>query len=91
MMNQRNLYMGCLNLDVAVEGKGLISSGHYVCRCRAQGNVEVNSNVVLRLCVDHSGLGFGECCNLAYHNAKRSFPNKPASYEGCKYNKNIYR
>lgn len=87
-MNQSNMYMGCPNLDVTVEGKGLFSSGRLVCKCRAQGNAVVNPNVVKTLCVDNPGLDYVQCCHLA-HTTRHSI--KPASYESCRCNKGIYK
>ncbi len=73
--------MGCPNLDVKIEGKGIISSGNYVCYCRADGNKKIPENVVISFCVDNHGLSYGQCCNLVH--SRRTTLNKPASYEKC--------
>lgn len=80
--------IGCPNLDVAVEGKGLFSSGRYIARCRAQGGREMAPDQVVRLCVDNAGLDFAQCCNQ--RNSMR-YDNKTPSYKNCNYCKRMYR
>lgn len=80
--------MGCPNLDVKVEGKGIISSGHWVARCRAQGGREMAPDQVIRLCVHNHGLDFAQCCNLRNSNIPS---NEKPSYTNCKYCDAMYR
>ena len=80
---------GCPNLDVKVEGKGIISSGHYVAKCRAQGGREMDPDQVIRLCVHNPyGEDFVQCC--AYRNKTMPLNAKP-SYTNCRYCDAMYR
>lgn len=81
--------MGCPNLEIKVEGKGFLSSGHTVARCRAQGGREMAKDQVIRLCVDNKGLDFAQCCNLA--NSRRSLLDQQPSYAQCRYCTAMYR
>ena len=77
---------GCPNLEVKIEGKGILSSGRYVTRCRAQNRKELSPDTVIRLCVDNQGLGYAECCNLCNSTAATNNP----SWKQCRYSKHIY-
>ena len=80
---------GCPNLIATKEGRGIISSGHWVCKCAAQGNMELRPDVVIRLCVHNNGWDLPQCCRYR-NDTTWNVPEHP-SYEGCKYCKGIYR
>ena len=78
--------MGCPNLEVQVQKKGIFGTGYYVCYCHAQGRAQLRPEVVTSLCVDNPGITFGQCCNLH----REPLSKKEASWEKCRYGKKIY-
>ena len=79
---------GCPNLDAKIEGKGIISSGHWVTRCRAQGNREIAPDTVIRVCVHNPrDQDYVQCC--MYRNKSVDYGQTPV-WQQCRHCKNIY-
>ena len=80
----------CPNADICVEGKGIIRSGTYVVRCRANGGQAIANNVAHKMCLSDVGASFGAGCNLcrgSYGNS--NIDESKAGWTKCRYSKQI--
>lgn len=80
---------GCPNLNIVVEGKGFLSSGTLVAKCRAQQGATMAPDQVKRLCYH----GPGNCSMSEMNNTKDIIipSDQTPSYTSCRYNKGMYR